>query len=255
MAGSPCRVCPRAPAGPVHGGLPGLLWLLPSGPALCAGRGAAVHRGAAAPGVAFTAAQGGLRSWGLRSWGLRSWGLRYKPPASPGPLQIHATRLIPLLSPKQEIADATGKVFLAERETRRLREKLQQEQETVRWLQQQVIDARTQAADAARDREVAELVRDRVSKQLAEAARDATAAAEQLARLTADAAQQVDDAEARVEKAEAQVQCVVCFDAPRSHLPGCGHLSMCHGCAARVNPQACPICKKKFRAARKVFLS
>jgi hypothetical protein len=176
---------------------------------------------------------------------------------SPTGAQIQATRLVPLLSPKQKIADATGRVFLAERQIRRLQDKLQHEQQATQWLEQELARAREREAQAHRDREVAELVRDRVSQQLADATRQletaAAAAAQQVADLTAEAAEAQQDAEARADEAEGQVQCIACCAAVRSYLPSCGHLVMCHACAARC--KACPMCYKKLRIGRKVFLS
>ena len=169
---------------------------------------------------------------------------------------LQATRLLPpppKPAPQQQHTD--GLVFLAERESRRLREKLQQEKELTQWLEQEVRDVRVRGAETARELETAELARDRVSRQLADATRQLAAAAEQMKQHTAAAAAAAAAAADKLDDVETRLQCIACCTAARSYLPSCGHLSMCHACAARVLPQACPICKKKYRTGRTVFLS
>jgi rubrerythrin len=173
--------------------------------------------------------------------------------------------------PKQEITDPNGRVFLAERESRRMREKLLQEQDLTRWLEQQLQEARGLAVTAALQweqqlqeargqaltevllREQAEVVRDRLAQQLAESAQAVQAQAQA-------AAQKLREAEGRFDEAESLVQCIVCYASPRSYLlEACGHVIMCHACAKKVKPRACPLCKAAYTFStakkRRVFLS
>lgn len=131
----------------------------------------------------------------------------------------------------------SGKLFLAEREIGRLREKLKADQDQLRDVQRMWHAACTEAARLQADAVQAQARLAQTSEQL-------TQTGEQLKTM-----------QQRLDRVETRLQCVVCYDATRSYLPSCGHLSMCDACAERVKPRACPICKKKYRTARKVFLS
>eukprot|EP00966_Prymnesium_polylepis_P178200 4126462-Prymnesium_polylepis.1 len=39
-------------------------------------------------------------------------------------------------------------------------------------------------------------------------------------------------------------ECCVCYDAPiDTGLEPCGHVALCAGCASRLRPQRCPLCR------------
>jgi hypothetical protein len=56
-----------------------------------------------------------------------------------------------------------------------------------------------------------------------------------------------------------EMQCVVCFDAPKDHLiVPCGHQCVCAGCAEQLTntrTPTCPVCRGPIRETVKVFCS
>ena len=50
-------------------------------------------------------------------------------------------------------------------------------------------------------------------------------------------------------------ECVVCLDAPKSHVLGpCGHICVCEACAERIQVgDSCPVCRKEVAAKFRVY--
>ena len=60
---------------------------------------------------------------------------------------------------------------------------------------------------------------------------------------------------ADADEADARSACVICLDAPKSHvLLPCGHKCLCGACAAEsARPPFCPICRAPIGQAVRVF--
>ena len=70
--------------------------------------------------------------------------------------------------------------------------------------------------------------------------------------------------EQAAERREDEMACVVCMDAPRTHLfAPCNHVCVCEACSEKVMAQdpklhgakLCPICRQPAKATAKVMLS
>lgn len=53
--------------------------------------------------------------------------------------------------------------------------------------------------------------------------------------------------EGSMDAADGDSECCVCFDQPiDTGLEPCGHVALCHGCAARLQPRRCPLCRTEI---------
>lgn len=71
-------------------------------------------------------------------------------------------------------------------------------------------------------------------------------------RRAADAREQATDYRDKVAELEERTLCIVCLSAERSRLPACNHLCMCDGCA--IKTRQCPVCRRRFRTSKTVYL-
>lgn len=71
-------------------------------------------------------------------------------------------------------------------------------------------------------------------------------------RRAADAREQATDLRDKVAELEERTLCIVCLSAERSRLPACNHLCMCDGCA--IKTRQCPVCRRRFRTSKTVYL-